>query len=120
MDTIFGVLLQPTAGRAGPGDAGLFHQVMFDGNGPCAYHSAVHDAFGYLITDHDVGPGYDYMQNSHFKKSRPISGQIGGLKFWSKLLENEELKPAVTDLTTRVLGYMPVLNNQVDGKSAYL
>ena len=120
LDPVFGVLLQPTAGRAGPGDAGWFHQVMFDGNGPCAYHSAVHDAFGYLKTDHGTGPGYDYMRNSRFRDSRPVAGQIGGLKFWKKVLRSEELKPNIMDLTTRTLGVIPILSYQVQGNTAYL
>ena len=120
LDPVFGVLLQPTTGRAGPGDAGWFHELLFDENGPCAYHSAVHDAFGYLLTDHQTGPGYDYMQNSLLRKSRPISGQIGGLKFWRKVLDSKVVKPNVMDLMTRTLGLIPILNYQVEGNIAYL
>ena len=41
----------------GPGDSVFMHEVLFDDNGNMAYHSAVHDAFGYLFNKHGVGPG---------------------------------------------------------------
>ena len=122
LDPIFGILLQPTTGRAGPGDAGLFHQVVYDNNDPFAYHSAVHDAFGYLKTDHGVGPGYDYMHNSWFKNTRPISGQIGGVRFWRKVMKDwSNYKPIVSELASRCLAVIPILNNyRQDGKAIIL
>ena len=73
--------------------------MLFDDDGPMAYHSAAHDAFGYLITYHRVGPGYNYLGASGevFNRSRCMSGQISGLYFWNEILKTEksDLKYAV-------------------------
>ena len=41
MDPIFGVLLNPTAGRVGPGDSGWFHNLLYDNAGEWAHHSCL-------------------------------------------------------------------------------
>ena len=86
-------------GRTGPGDSGLVHDMLFDDDGPLAYHSAAHDAFGYLITYHKVGPGYNYLGASGevLNPSRCMSGQISGIYFWKEILKTEksDLKYAV-------------------------
>lgn len=86
-------------GRTGPGDSGLVHDILFDEDGPLAYHSAAHDAFGYLITHHKVGPGYNYLGASGevLNPSRCMSGQISGLYFWKEILKTDksDLKYAV-------------------------
>jgi len=73
--------------------------MLFDDDGPLAYHSAAHDAFGYLITYHNIGPGYNYLgaDCEVLKASRCMSGQISGLYFWKDVLKTEktELKYAV-------------------------
>lgn len=66
------------------------HNLFYDDRGPVAYHAAVHDAFGYLITVHKKGPGYDYLKKSILNKSRPIAGQYDGISFWKKLLLEKE------------------------------
>ncbi|XP_066928123.1 uncharacterized protein [Clytia hemisphaerica] len=100
LDPIFGILLCPVAGRAGPGDSGIVHNILFDDDGPLAYHSAAHDAFGYLITHHDVGPGYNYLGacGEVLDASRCMSGQISGLLFWKDVLKTDktDYKYAVT------------------------
>ncbi len=63
--------------------------MLFDDTGPMAYRSAVHDAFGYLITFHNTGPGYDYLGAwSLFESKTPLSGQLSGLKFWKNVLKD--------------------------------
>ena len=81
----------PQSGRTGPGDSGWVHKILFDDGGPMAYHSAVHDAFGYLITHHNVGPGYDYLGAwSLFESKTCMSGQLSGIKFWRDVLKDCE------------------------------
>jgi len=88
LDPIFGVLLQPTAGRVGPGDSGFLHNMLFEGDQFMAYHSAVHDAFGYLMTSHGVGPGYDYLHEStFFAADHPLAGQTPGISFWRRIMK---------------------------------
>lgn len=79
-------------GRVGPGDSGWVHNMLYDDRGYMAYHSAVHDAFGYLLTFHGIGPGYDYLKKSVLSKYNPISGQLDGINFWKKLLVNSKVK----------------------------
>lgn len=89
LDPVFGVLLSPVAGRTGPGDSGIVHELLFDNDGPLAYHSAVHDAFGYLVTYHNIGPGYNYVgSHSLLKPSQCMAGQMSGLHFWRELLKS--------------------------------
>ena len=82
-------------GRAGPGDSSFVHDILFDNTGPFAYHSAVHDAFGYLLTHHNIGPGYDYIgAGSIFDSSKCMSGQVSGIFFWKNLLKENTNKQA--------------------------
>lgn len=75
------------AGRTGPGDSSILHNLLFDDSGPIAFHSAAHDAFGYLLNYHEVGPGYKYLSGfSIFDTTEPLSDQISGVEFWSELL----------------------------------
>ena len=73
-------------GRVGPGDSKWMHGLLFDNNGYMAYHSAVHDGFGYLITNHQIGPGYDYMKGDALDDTNCMAGQISGIQFWRKTL----------------------------------
>lgn len=97
LDPIFGVLLQPTAGRVGPGDTGFMHNILFDDRGHMAYHSAVHDAFGYLFNNHSTGPGYDYLNGSILGKGNPMAGQLDGISFWSHVIRDIETKHKVIE-----------------------
>ncbi|XP_002159012.3 uncharacterized protein LOC100205034 isoform X2 [Hydra vulgaris] len=94
LDPIFGVLLNPTTGRVGPGDTGFIHNILFDRDGPMAYHAAVHDAFGYLKTFHNVGPGYNYLGGvSAVETENCMAGQTSGLLFWKFVINNiKEIK----------------------------
>ena len=100
LDPIFGALLQPTTGRAGPGDSGWMHQLLFDGCGYVAYHSAVHDAFGYLHNFHNIGPGYDYLDQSKLKKNNPLAGQVDGMSFWRRVVRKIQMKHNLMDLSS--------------------
>ncbi|XP_066930228.1 uncharacterized protein [Clytia hemisphaerica] len=97
MDPIYGVLLNPTAGRVGPGDSGFVHSLLYDNSGEWAHHSAVHDAFGYLFTFHQLGPGYNYMYRSFFDADNPLAGQISGIDFWKKYVAEVETKLKVIE-----------------------
>ena len=63
---------------------------MFDDQGPMAYHTAVHDAFGYLKVFHDTGPGYDYMESSPLDDDYFMAGHVGGIAFWNETVTNME------------------------------
>ena len=53
-----------------------------------AYHAAVHDAFGYLITHYDCGPGYNYLDSADcYDSAFFMAGQIPGLEFWRRVLD---------------------------------
>ena len=56
-----------------------------------AFHSAVHDAFGYLLNFHQTGPGYKYLSGySIFDAKEPLSEQFSGIEFWSELLSRQK------------------------------
>ena len=74
-------------GRVGPGDTTWFHNTLFDDYGHMAYHSAVHDGFGYLKTAHETGPGYDYLDEGWLSDGNPMAGQICGISFWKDYLK---------------------------------
>ena len=65
------------------------HDTLFDDSEPFAYHSAVHDAFGYLKTNHNSGPGYCYLNKGIFGDWSPFGGQVSGLEFWTEICERE-------------------------------
>jgi len=58
------------------------------------YHTAVHDACGYLFEFHGVGPGYNYLGTPFtvFPTFVPQSGRLAALLFWKKLI-NEPKSP---------------------------
>ena len=51
-----------------------------------AFHTAVHDAFGYLYTYHDIGPGYDYLGTSRMSLENKFAGRFDGVSFWKTAL----------------------------------
>ncbi|XP_066936888.1 uncharacterized protein [Clytia hemisphaerica] len=91
MDPVFGALLNPTGGRVGPGDDTVLHNLTFDNMGAMAYHAAVHDAFGYLKNNHNLGPGYAYLNQGLFGDGSPFGGQLFGILFWKGICK--ELRP---------------------------
>ena len=88
-------------GRVGPGDSTWIHNILFDDRGPMAYHSAVHDAFGYLKVIHDVGPGYNYLNKSSYFHTDDtdsfMAGQLPGIAFWKKVIDEIQLKQKVLE-----------------------
>ncbi|XP_057304186.1 uncharacterized protein LOC130641407 [Hydractinia symbiolongicarpus] len=91
LDPIFGVMLNPTVGKVGPGNGSIIHRWLFDNDGCMAYHAAVHDGFGYLKNFHDKGPGYDYLERNYLLSNlNPLAGQRTGICFWKTLLKEEK------------------------------
>lgn len=82
----------------GPGDTGFIHNVLFDDRGYMAFHSAVHDAFGYLKTAHGKGPGYDYLSGStFFDTNNCMAGQLPGIAFWKNVVQEIDTKKKVLE-----------------------
>ena len=81
IDAVFGSLISPTGGMAGPGNERIM--LVKDG-GAVATHGAVHDAAGYLYNCHGIGPGYDYLQSEvGSDPSDPFAGQTN-MQWWIK------------------------------------
>lgn len=78
IDPAFGAMLNPTGGLVGWGPLGV------DAGGTAVgYHGIVHDAAGYLYTNHNVGPGYDYLgTGGRGQPGSPLSGQANGIAYW--------------------------------------
>lgn len=84
---VFASLLQPTGGLVGPGNwlvPGVVKARHLDPDNPIALHGVTHDAAGYLLTFHDEGPGYNYLDSKLeiLGPSCPLSGQITGIGYW--------------------------------------
>jgi WXG100 family type VII secretion target len=56
VDPAFGAMLNPSGGLLGPG-----HFAIAGGSSPVGYHAVAHAAAGYLLTNHNLGPGINYM-----------------------------------------------------------
>lgn len=56
------------------------------------YHTATHDACGYLSEYHYVGPGYNYLGTmlTVFPTCIPQSGRLASLMFWKKLINEPD------------------------------
>lgn len=84
IDAVFGSLISPTGGMAGPGNERIDVPVVGgpkDG-GAVATHGSVHDAAGYLYNCHGIGPGYDYLQSEPGSDaSNPLAGQTN-INWW--------------------------------------
>jgi WXG100 family type VII secretion target len=81
IDPIFGALLNPTGGIAGPNNLGIAAD-----DSAMAYHSAYHDAGGFLYTQFGIGPGYNYLNQENRPTDQPLTGQESGLRYWNSLL----------------------------------
>ena len=77
-------------GRVGPDNASYIHNIFFDNDGYMAYHSASHDAFGYLQYFHNIGPGYDYQHWLLLGKKNMFAGQLSGILFWRHVVKECE------------------------------
>lgn len=79
IDAVFGSLISPTGGMAGPGNERI--PIVKDG-GAVATHGAIHDAAGYLYNCHGIGPGYDYLKSeAGSDPSNPLAGQTN-MNWW--------------------------------------
>lgn len=56
------------------------------------YHTATHDACGYLSEYHKIGPGYNYLGTmlTVFPTCIPQSGRLAALMFWKKLINEPD------------------------------
>ena len=80
MDPVFGALVSPTGGLVGPGN----DSSSGDPNNPTVLHGTVHDAAGYLLNGHGVGPGYNYLKRPwELDRTDPLAGQISGTAYWA-------------------------------------
>ena len=59
-------------------------------------HAAIHDAFGFLINQHDIGPGYMYgmysdikVESQHWWNHCCFMGQLSGLYMLGRLMTNK-------------------------------
>lgn len=85
---VFAALLSPTGGLVGPGNwfaRGVMKAGHLDPDNPVALHGCVHDAAGYLLTFHDDGPGYNYLESDIelLPTDHPLSGQLSGIAYWT-------------------------------------
>jgi WXG100 family type VII secretion target len=84
VDPVFGALLNPTGGMVGPGN-----YAIDMGNTAVGYHGAVHDAGGYLLNNHNVGPGYNYLGLEDRPADNPLTGQQSGIQYWREQVGND-------------------------------
>lgn len=89
VDPVYGALLNPTGGLVGPGNDSIAAPADSYGS----FHGEAHDAFGYLATHHDAGPGYMYGAPSEAAAfgdtdlAAPLTGQHSGFDKWHGLFQ---------------------------------
>ncbi|WP_161569220.1 WXG100 family type VII secretion target [Candidatus Oscillochloris fontis] len=86
VDAVFGAMLNPTGGMPGPGDL-----AIPTGESSVSYHSAFHDAAGFMHTYYEIGPGYDYLNREWSSTDNPLTGQVSGLAYWNNKFLMSEL-----------------------------
>jgi hypothetical protein len=87
LDPVFGSLLSPTGGIVGSGNTELYEGTDKD----CiVMHGITHDAGGYLMNYHDIGPGYNYLhtRKTCFPSKFPCSTHGAGILFWRRFIDN--------------------------------
>ncbi len=87
LDPVFGALLSPTGGIAGPGnrEVGRLAYGVGGDREVTVNHGIAHDAGGYLYNYHDLGPGYQYVPNMSFHvfdRGNPKAGQADGINLF--------------------------------------
>ena len=101
IDPVFGSLLNPTGGLVGPENYGISVGEDYG----VGRHGIVHDAGGYLLNYHDIGPGYNYLglEDNRSPHNRN-TGQESGIEFWNN--KSEEIYPikTVTESVGELLG----------------
>ncbi|XP_032233716.2 uncharacterized protein LOC116616022 [Nematostella vectensis] len=99
IDPVFGALLNPTGGMVGPGSCSVTHSLLYRDGNAFSYHAAVHDACGYLLTYHGLGPGYNYLGHkwTFHPTNSFFAGQYSGYMFFRDLIKrNAEENIVVT------------------------
>ena len=95
----------PSGGMIGPGNCVWFHHLMLQLSGGVGgewyekllkNHAAIHDTFGFLINQHDIGPGYMYgvysdirVESQHWWNRCCFMGQLSGLYVLGRLMTNK-------------------------------
>ena len=81
--SIWGCLLNPTGGITGPGNRKL---MVPQWNSGLSFHSCAHDAYGYLLNYHGIGPGFNYLNTylTFFPRWYHLSCQVFGIYWWKK------------------------------------
>ncbi|XP_032233693.2 uncharacterized protein LOC116616011 [Nematostella vectensis] len=103
MDAVFGVLLYPAGGKIDSSTLKSMRKKYFpltrklkdeSEEDIIMYHTAVHDACGYLHEYHGLGPGYNYLGTmlTLIPTFVPQSGRMAALLFWKRLV-NEKTVP---------------------------
>ena len=98
----------PSGGMIGPGNCVWFHRLVLwvsGGVGGEWYeklfknHAAIHDAFGFLINQHDIGPRYMYgvysdikVESQHWWNRCCFMGQLSGLYVLGRLMKGEDIE----------------------------
>ena len=94
-----------SGGMIGPGNCVWFHRLMLRLSGGVGgewyeklfkNHAAIHNAFGFLINQHDIGPGYMYgvysdikVESQHWWNRCCFMGQLSGLYVLGRLMTNK-------------------------------
>lgn len=92
LDAVFGALLHPTGGIAGPFNTG----VLMEGEA-VGYHSIFHDAGGFMELRLDIGPGWYYVEDiqgadeytefwTDDDGDGALDGQLSGVTFFTDVL----------------------------------
>ena len=76
---------------SGGGVGGEWYEKLFKN------HAAIHDVFGFLINQHDIGPGYMYgvyssdikVESQHWWNRCCFMGQLSGLYVLGRLMTNK-------------------------------
>jgi WXG100 family type VII secretion target len=90
IDPAFGAMLNPTGGLVGWGPLGVP-----GGETAVGYHGIVHDAAGYMYTNHNAGPGYDYVgTGGRGLPGSPLSGQANGIAYWRGKVGSDRVSSA--------------------------
>ncbi|CAH3131784.1 unnamed protein product [Porites lobata] len=96
LDPVFGILLYPAGGRTELANPNNKHfritgkeQEEIEA---ILYHTATHDACGYLNEYHQIGPGYNYLGTrlTVVPTCFPQSGRLAALMFWKKLINQPD------------------------------
>jgi len=124
IDPAFASMMNPTGGFTGPGADSL----NIDGMGPIedtfpitealAFHSPTHDAYGFLIKEFDIGPGYCYVPDGFckFGPDDPKSGQVSGISFWKDELDINLTREEIIEAANEITGELKEAGSEIVGE----